>query len=206
MYRSKRVFNINLNKAVPYLPFIVFTSLFLLGVLLGAIFVGRFNTYHDLALNQFEGFYEIRKTFDTFAIVKESSFCIFVPFIVMFLFGTSIVGFVFIPIILAILGIRFGFLTGYLYITYKLNGIMFSSLILLPSTIVALFGINLLCIEAFHFSKTLSTICINSNRTVNMYNSFKTYCIRSATVLVAPVISVILDVGMTSLFINFFTF
>ena len=206
MYRNKRVFNISLNKAAPYLPFIIFVSIFLFGVLLGAIFVGRFHSYHDLSLKLFNDFFQTRKSLDILKILKESSFSAFVPYIILFLFGTSIVGFVFIPIFLLLLGINIGFLTGYMYVTYKLNGIMFSSLILLPSTIVALFGIVILTIEAFNFSKSLSTVCVNTNKSINMYDGFKIYCIKSATTLFAPIVSVILDVSMTSLFISFFTF
>lgn len=206
MYRKTSVFNFSLNNIKPYLPFSIFSLIFLVGILIGSVLVGRVRGYFDFSCGIFEDIYNLRSSASFYPIIKDSLLKIFLPYIALFLFGTSIVGFVFIPVIVATLGLRFGLLTGYLYITHNLNGIMFTGLILLPSATVFLFGVVLLSIEAFHFSKTLSTICIKSNKPINIYSEFKVYSIKSVATLVAALVSVILDVGMASLFINYFNF
>ena len=206
MYRKNSVYHLKLNNIKPYLPFAIFALLFLFGILIGAVLVGRVRTYSEFSLKAFEEFYGLRSSSNFYLILKDSVLKNFLPYIALFLFGTSIVGFVFIPIIITALGFNFGLLTGYLYITHNLNGIMFTGLILLPSAIVFLFGVILLSIEAFHFSKTLSSICIRSNKPINIYSEFKIYSIKSAVTLFAPLVSVILDVGMASLFIKYFNF
>lgn len=204
MYRTKRAFNIDFHKFLPYLPFIIFTLIYIIGIFIGALFVGRSSQYFDWATDLFDEFISVRQSLDVFRVIKESAFYTFIPFIVLFLFGTSIVGCLFIPIVMAAIGLRFGFLSGYMYITYKLNGVMLHSLIVLPASVVALFGLVLLCVESFGFAKLLSSICINPNKSTNASSYFKTYCIKSSITLIAGLISVILDVTMTLLFINFF--
>ena len=205
MYRNKRLLTLNISSLTPYLPFIIFSILYLVGVLLGSLLI-RFHIGTDIAVNLFDDFYSVRQTLKFYNIIKNSVFNTFIPFIIIFIFGTSIVGCVFIPILLTVIGMKFGILVGYLYATYKLNGIMFSGLILLPLTIVALFGMVLLSIEAFKFSKMLSSICIMSNKPVNIYSSFRIYCVKGSITLISALVSVILDVCMTSLFINYFSF
>ena len=205
MYRNKRLLTINFSRLTPYLPFIIFSILYLVGVLLGSLLI-RFHIGTDIAVNLFDDFYSIRQSLKFYNIIKNSVFNTFVPFIIIFISGTSIVGCVFIPIVLTVIGMKFGILVGYLYATYKLNGIMFSSFILLPLTIVALFGMVLLSIEAFKFSKMLSSICIMSNKPINIYLAFRIYCVKGSITLISALVSVVLDVCMTSLFINYFSF
>ena len=206
MYRKTSVFHFKINSIKPYLPFALVSFLFLIGILFGAILVGRVRGCFEFSFKAFEEYFNLRINSSLYLILKDSVLKIFLPYVALFLFGTSIVGFVFIPIIVAAFGLNFGLLSGYLYISHNLNGIMFTGLILLPSAIVFLFGLVLLSIEAFHFSKTLSTICIRSNKPINIYSEFKVYSIKSAATLFAPLLSVILDVGMASLFINYFNF
>ena len=206
MYRKKRIFQLNLSGISPHLPFLIFCLVFIVGVLLGNLFVGKFEYFNGLAVKSFNDFYTARQGADWPMMIKNSFYNILPPYLIIFLLGTSIVGCVCAPSVLFILGIRFGLISGHLYITYKLNGIIFNCLILIPWQLIMLFGLILLTKEAFGFSKTLSGVCIRSNKPVNVYSSFKNYSIKSAITLIAAVISVIFDIGMSSLFMGYFTF
>ena len=52
-------------------------------------------------------------------------------------------------------GFDYGICTGYLYSNYLLQGIAFNSLILIPCTLISIFGYLLLSREAFYFSLQL---------------------------------------------------
>ena len=206
MHRNNRVFNLNYSKITPYIPFIVFTLIFAVGVLIGNLLVGKLVYFNKLATNIFSDFLLIRKSGELFNIIKDSLISIFSPYLILFLLGTSVIGSICTPIVIMLVGAKFGLISGYLYMLNSLNGIMFNALILIPSNLIMLFGLILLTNEAFMFSRVLSGVCVRLNKPVNIYSNFKGYCIKSAITLIAAFLSVVFDIGMSSLFINFFNF
>ncbi len=206
MRRTKSIFSLNLSTISPYLPFIIFSTVFALGVLIGNIAVGRFDVLITYSSETITDFILARNEFNFYTAFKSSAFAVFPMYVIIFLCGTSVVGCVASPIALLYKGFGYGCLSGYLYFTYKLEGIMFNALLLIPSTLTTAFGLVLLAKESFAFSYLLSGICIKSNRPVNVYSNFKMYCTRSLVTVIAALVAVVFDLGMSALFINFFNF
>ena len=206
MQRKSRLINLNFKNFTLYLPFVIFVAVYLIGVLIGNMIVGNFDFIKDYAEEAFNAFYLIRKDYLWLNVLRDATFNILPIFVIVFVLGTSVIGCVCSPLILLVHGIRQGLITGYLYFSYKLEGIMFNCLILLPSILIALFGIVLLSLEAFNFSCIISKVCIKSETSANVYMHFKTYCVKSGTTLIAAVISIICDVLLSNLFIGFFNF
>lgn len=206
MQRNKRVFNVNLKDISLYLPFILFALLFLVGVLLGNLTVGNFDFIKEYTDETFRSFLSVRKEGVWFNILGDSAFSLLPVYVLIFLSGTSVIGSIVSPLLLFIVGLKYGFITGYLYFTYSLSGIIFNCLILLPCEVVSLLGIIILCIEAFNFSVVISKICIRSEKTTNAYLHFKSYCIKSSATLISAVLAIICDMLFSYLFIGFFDF
>lgn len=206
MQRKSRVISFNLKYFASYLPFIIFVAVYLIGVLIGNLVVGNVAFVKDYASEAFDSFYQIRRECVWYDVLRDSAFNILPVFVLVFVLGTSVIGCVCSPAILLGLGVRNGLITGYLYFTYKLEGIMFNCLILLPSILIMLFGVVLLSLEAFNFSCIISKVCIKSEMSANVYMHFKSYCVKSGTTLIVAAISIICDVLLSNLFISFFAF
>lgn len=206
MQRTKRIFTVNLKDFSLYLPFILFALLFLIGVLVGNLTVGNFDFIKGYTKDSFQSFLDIRKEGIWYNILGDAAFKLLPVYVLMFLSGTSVIGSVLSPLILFVFGLKYGFITGYLYFTYSLNGIIFNCLILLPSVVVSLLGIIILCIESFNFSLVISKICTRSEKITNVYLHFKSYCIKSSATLISAVLTIICDILFSTMFIGFFEF
>ncbi len=202
----KRTTTLNFSGIYPLMPFLVFVGVFLAGSLLGSILVGKFDFLEKNAAETLAQFCLIRKSGKLLPLFYDSLSSIFPLYIICFLCGTSVVGCVAAPLLLLYSGILQGSLSGYLYSSYGLEGIMFFALIILPSTLVCAFGLILLAKLAFGFSMTLSGICIKTNKPVNIYADFKVFCVSSIFVFIFAVAAVIFDCGMSAMFIGFFNF
>ena len=202
----KRTTTLNISGIYPLMPFLAFVGIFLLGSLLGSIFVGKFDFLDNNSAETLAEFCLIRKSGKLFPLFYDSVSFIFPLYIICFLCGTSVVGCVAAPLLLIYTGVLQGALSGHLYSSYGLEGIMFFALIMLPSTLVCAFGLILLAKLSFGFSMTLSGICIKTNKPVNIYADFKVFCVNSIVVFVFALAAVIFDCGMSAMFIRFFDF
>ncbi len=206
MRRKKRIIGFGFNKISPYISFGIFVVLYIVGVLVGTLTVGRSRPFNELIRNYIGNYVEVRSSGNFFEILADAVLSVFPYFVFVFLLGTAVIGFVAAPIMLILKGISFGAIAGYLYFTYKLEGIIFSLLIVLPVSMVAAFGLVVLTKEAFGFSYRLGGVCLSAGKPVNISSNFKSYYLQSLLTLIPAAIAVILDVGMSVLFIGFFSF
>ncbi len=202
----KRTTTINIGGIYPLMPFLTFVGVFLLGSLIGSILVGRLDFLENHSAERISQFCIIRESGKLFPLFYDSITAFLPSYIICFLCGTSVVGCVAAPLLLLYSGILQGSLSGYLYSSYGLEGIMFFALIILPATVFFAFGLILLAKLSFGFSTTLSRICIKTNKPVNIYADFKSFCMSSIVVFIFSAAAVIFDCGMSALFIRFFHF
>lgn len=206
MYKNKRFKQLNLNGIMPFLPVIGFSLIFIIGLLAGSILVGKFHNLYEYSGSVIREFLTIRQDLNFLQIAYHSAICCFPVYLFTFVLGTSFVGCVAIPILVLFVGIIYGLISGNLYMSHQLEGIMFNGLILLPMVLAMLFGLFLLSKEAFFFSVRLANICINTNKPINIYTDFKIYCIKSISTLLGLFISIVFDICLSSLFISYFNF
>ena len=204
--QRKNTLTVNLNAIKPHLQFIILAIFFIIGIVIGSLFVGRFESLVAFFEDKVVSFYEIRKSFNFLTVFSNSLLNAMPYYLVVFLCGTSIIGCAVTPIVLILKGFFFGAFSGYMYFTYRLDGIMFNALLLIPTGVVCAFGLLLLAKESFSFSYLLSSICIKSGKTANIYSNFKTYCIKGLICSIFAVIAVFIDIGLSALFTGFFDF
>ena len=206
MYKDSKFKSLNISNFSPFYPTLSFALLFIIGICVGSILVGKVQYLFEYSSSNIVDFFNIRQNGNVFSIIYNSFLMSFPIYVATFLLGTSFIGCVTAPIIVLLVGFKFGLLTGNLYMSYKLEGIMFNALVLMPIVLSFIFGLFILSKEAFSFSFDLAKTCIKNNKPVNIYSKFRLYCLKSVSTLVCVLVSIIFDVGLSTLFISYFTF
>lgn len=208
MYRTKAVrlnkpdFRILRNNS----SFLVLTLLFVIGLIAGAVSLGRSDLLFHRIETDVSAFLTIRTDGNFWQIFLDSAIAVLPYPLLCFVCGTSVVGCALSPMILVYKGFFYGASTGYLYSVYALRGVAFNALIILPGALIAGFALILSAREALGFSALLARMCIKGSKTTNLYHDFKNYCGRHLILLVPFAVSVILDAGMSMIFMKFFNF
>lgn len=186
--------------------FLVFALFIALGVLFGVLCYSNFEAIKPITEELFYEHYNLHSKTTFFSLAGQTILNILPIALTAFIIGTSAVGCVLIPILPLILGFLFGIISGCLYDTQEVMGIVFNLLILLPPSIIAFLGLLLCCRESFGFSKLLAVMCIKGGKCFNLYLDFKNYCIRYLIILILFVIYALIDSSLATLFIRFFNF
>ncbi len=203
--QRKRTVYLNFNAIKPHLPIIICFSVFGLGVLLGCLLVGNIGFFKEYFSEQLTAFKAVRAEKVLTDILIDSFKNVFPLYLLVFLVGTSVVGCALAPLIVLWYGFSYGGISGILYSSYGLEGIMFNALIYIPPVLLCAFGLAILLKNAISFSYLLSGICIRLNKPVNIYSNFKEYCLRGAVTLFAALASLLFDTAMSALFIGYFS-
>ena len=208
--RHSGVVNLNRSKFISAVlknnVIILLTVFFVVGIIIGTITLSNNEVIFDIAKTNFSSFAQIRKG-GTFGNIFISSFFDILPFaLLLFLCGTSIVGIALTPLAIAYRGFSYGVTAAYLYNTYSLQGIAFNSLILIPTTLIAVFGFLICGRSALNFSVYLAKISLPKGQAVCIYNDFRTYCKKALLFLLFYVASALLDAIMSVSFIDYFNF
>ena len=199
--KSKFVNVISKNNIV-----IIMTFFYVLGILLGVLWLKNSQGIFDIAKQSFSAYLSERSAKGLFSVFLSSFSSLLPVALLLFLCGTSIVGIVLTPLAVCYRGFEYGILSGFLYSTFSLQGIAFNSLILIPCTILAVFGYIISGREALKFSLKLARISMPKGQAANLYNDFKTYCKIFILILILFVFSALLDAIMSVSFLKFFNF
>lgn len=182
------------------------TISYLIGILLGVFFVGGNLSVEALAAENFSQFFALRKS-SGFAKIFLSSAADSLPVIlILFLSGTSFIGIALSPMAVCYQGFKYGILSGYLYLRMSLQGIAFNALILIPSSVISVFGVLLCGKAAFEFSVNLAKISMPKGQSANLYNHFKEYCKRYIFLILIFIAAFLLDATLCVSFLKFFGF
>ena len=206
----QRTRTIKLNSSFKFIlknsGYLLLILLFLISFLIGCIFVFKNNSLLDYIKSEMETFITIRKE-GNFGSLLFNSILFILPFpLISFVCGTSIVGCVLSPLFLIYKGFIYGAYLGYIYGTYQLIGIVFNALVFLPFSIISIMSLVLSVRESIGFSVVLAGICIKGKKNTNIFIDFENYCYRHLVILGLVVVSIILDLGCSALFIKFFNF
>ena len=199
-------FRIDLTNIKRNSSFLIFALFIAVGVLTGVFCYRNINAVKEEALNLFREHYEFHSQKGFFRIIGQTFLNIIPIVLIAFVVGTSAVGCVLTPALPFVSGFVFGIVSGSLYSTQEVMGIVYNLLVLLPPTLVAFFGLLLCCRESFGFSKLLAIMCVKGGKCFNLYLDFKNYCIRYLVILALFLFYALVDASLTSLFIRFFKF
>ena len=203
---KNRMLTFDIKRFAPHLPIYAFAFVLVIGILFGCVVVNKYEVLTQSCNDFLKEYCEIRTNEYTFAKVYSSLLLWLPTYFVMFLLGVSAIGCVTSICILGYMGFCYGCISGYLYSTFGLVGIVYSALVLVPSALLFLFGLIILSRESFRFSYLICNACIKNNKPQNLYSVFRQYCYKSCGLLLCPLVSVIFDIGISSIFLNYFSF
>lgn len=192
------------KKIIILVVFIVF----ILGLLFGSIYITLLNNSNkkvvlDSVNNYYSSFNKISIT-DKFNIFKSNLSSNLIYYIVMWLLGLSIIG---LPIIIFMVFMRF-FVTGFnissLFACYKLKGLKYVLVYLVPSNIILLLLSIFLGIYSVNISIRLATNIIKK-KTINFGTFMGKYFFILLISILVVVITSLYDSFVSPFFYNLFT-
>lgn len=202
---SIRLTGLNLNYLKENLSFIVLMIITTVSILVGVLTTNTKAV--NPVVNEIFTQYVSSRANATFLIAFSSSILSsFKILLFSFLCGTSVLGLIISPLILAISSFWYGAVAGYIYSVYGLSGIVFNLFVLILPTLILLFSLIVSVRECVGFSKLMACMCIKETRPINLYINFKIFCLRHVVLLIPIVTSSLLDVALFNVFENYFTF
>lgn len=183
---------------------IILTTLIGFGIIIGSILISRtsseFNNSIDNLYNNFVASIKEKSFISTFF---DTFFTSMVYIFLFFIMGTNALGVPFVYFLACIKGIGNGIISGYLYMTFGLQGVGFSTLVLFP---YALFSSIIIILMGNSSLKMSKTIFSGLNGKFPNFNeiTIKKYCVNfliyTAFFLVASIIDAIFKVSFSDVF------
>lgn len=183
---------------------IVLTSLLAFGIIIGSMIISRnssdlsssISTLYDNFITSIKEKRFISTFFDTFSTSMVYVFLFFIT-------GTNALGIPFIYFLTCIKGIGNGIISGYLYITFGLQGVGFSTLVLFPYALSS--GIIIIMMGNSSLKMSKSIFSGLNTKFSNRYEiTIKKYCINfliyTAFFIVASLIDAIFKVSFSGVF------
>ena len=179
---------------------------YVLGIVLGVVCTTKSTKVLEIARSDFSSYLTGRNGMPFFNGVLGNFFELLPMCLVIFICGTSVVGVVLIPIAVCYCGFEYGIVTAFLYRQYLLQGIAFNSLILIPSTLLAILGYILLSKEAFGFSIQLLKASMPGFTNQDFYLGLKGYSKHFFIIIFVFLLSALADSLLSLAFLGFFNF
>ncbi|WP_040197006.1 stage II sporulation protein M [Candidatus Soleaferrea massiliensis] len=189
---------------------ILFFALFFIGMIIGAMLIRNApgETLDNLA--SITGGFVDKRAQQSFADTLISSFMSNSLYLMLlFIFGFCAIAQPFITAVPLFKGLGLGFSIGYFYAYYKLQGLLYVLLIILPGALITTAVVIAACNQAYSLSLIfLRGINPNNNKSPNNQPSItiKKYMMRYVFFLVVILVSSSFEAICSSLFGRFFSF
>lgn len=195
---------INLQVIEKHYNIIILTSLFIFGLIIGSLIISKNSSDFNSSISTL---------YDNFVTsIREKSFIttffytFFTSMVYVFLFfimGTNALGVPFVYFLCCIKGIGNGIISGYLYMTFGLQGVGFSTLVLFPyalssGIIVILMGNSSLKMSKSIFSGLSTKFANQSEITIKKY--CVNYLIYTAFFIISSLIDAIFKASFSGVF------
>lgn len=197
--RFKMLNYVTLNKI-----FIILCGIFIIGMLIGSRIYSKNEWISNFTESLFKSYVAVhngnlffKKLFFTF-----TRFLIIL--VVYFLSGSSMLGVVITPFIMAWQGIISSSLSSYLYTNHGLSGIAFNAIILIPSLVIFTICCLFAARYAIDFSILIAKLTFPRSKPASLYINFKKYCLKFLIFIGISMICSLIDIILNLLFLKFF--
>ncbi len=202
---SIRIKGIDLKSLKNNLPIIVLMILSVSALLIGVISVKN-PTFGAVAEESFNKYIAARESESYFDAILKIAFAMLKLPVISFLSGTSVLGMVIAPMTLCYSFFNYGLLSGYIYSNFGLSGIVFNIFVLILPTLIVSFCLLLSALECILFSRSIALICIKGARPINLFESFKIFCLKHLFLALPIIASAIIDLALFNMFENYINF
>ena len=183
--------------------FIIMFSVYIIGILIGSIFVKR----AILSGEQIKTLLNLSEVFQGFWNQFYSFIINWIPsLLIISLFGTCMAGIVIIPCLVCVKGIEYGVLSGYLYSHYSFNGVIYVILLVLPSVFCSAYCLFFAGRESFAFSLKLLKHTLPEPRSEYLYPRLTAFCRRILLYLFFTILAGFLDAALNTAFFDSVSF
>lgn len=181
---------------------ILMTVLFIIGITAGTFAVGGVKPLRQYSSLYLEDFISDRTGTAFIKILLDSFMRSMLTLLVIFTFGTSMLGVVLAPLSLAARGVLYGGVTALLYSDYGVKGIAFNAVLVLPNAIVFIIALLLATRESVRFSLVIARMSLPATPSANLSFDFKTYCGRYLFISLIVLASAVTDAVLSHSFMS----
>lgn len=180
--RRSRVLNFkNIHSIIEfavYNKFLIILMLFFLsGIIAGVISFGNSELLDNFAADNFSMFIKGRTNCTFTKTMLNSFFECMLYLVVCFIFGSSMLGTVFLPTLISVKGFLYGQTAALLYSVYSLKGIAFHTLIILPVAVIFSVILIFFARDSMRFS-VLIVRNVLGNNSADISLDFKSYSVK----------------------------
>lgn len=172
---------------------IIFSAVFLISFIFGIFSLDNFTDFKDFSKDYLEAYIELR-TKSAFLKIFSKAFSVSLTYIILiFIFGSSVLGMIMLPFIVAVKGMIYGSLMSELYSQYTLKGIAYNAVMVLPAAAVFVTALILASSEGFDFSLKVARLTLPRTQPTNLYYTFKIYCEKFLKITLIVLVSALID-------------
>ena len=157
--------------------------------------------FKDFSKGYLEDYLSVRTRYGFFKITSESFSLAFTYIVLIFISGSSVLGMVILPFIVATKGLVYGSLMSELYSQYALKGIAFNAVMVLPAAAVLVTALILASGEAVEFSLKVARLTLPRTMPTNLHYDFKKYCGKFLIFTLIVIFSALVD-GIISCYLS----
>lgn len=172
---------------------ILSSVLLIIGLIFGVASLKKNDLIFNFVSAYSENFISARNTASFLNIFINSFLESFGFIFLIFYFGTSIFGVVFLPFFIAFRGYLYGATAAFLYSEYLLKGVALNAIIVLPGALFFMIAFLLSSCEAFKFSFALANQTFYSGEYKNLSLYFKNYCYKYLLYIILLILSAVTD-------------
>ncbi len=183
---------------------LILSFFFITGFMIAVFIFDKYQVLKNWNIAIFNDFILDRTNKTILSIAINSFFNSMVFILLGFAFGTSVLGVVFVPLIVGVRSFLYGGMAATLYAEYSLKGIAFYTVLILPSAIVFIFGFLFAMCEALNFSLMLTRLTFPQTMPINISFQFRSFSIKYLFVSVIIVFSAVIDAVLCGNFLMVF--
>ena len=177
-----------------------------MGVLISAVFGGDNQMFSDLGKATYEIYRKQHFDLEFFSVFSNTFVFNLLVMCICFTVGTSMLGVILAPLLSFLYGGLFGSLASYLCVTYQLKGIAFNAVVLIPGYIISTVAMLFAAREAVLFSYSVSSLTFIGSSHNDLPIKFKGYCLKFVIMILAAIISALVDAAFSGSLIKIFDF
>lgn len=206
--RKTKIVNLRSFNLISYLSknrLTFFLSLmFITGVALGTLLYAKSSGVQILAGRIFAAYFSCKTGSSFILSVLKWFLVLFAVTALFFISGASMMGIVTIPLCLSAVGFAIGNFSAYVYSLYSIRGVAYNAVIFIPSVLIFIIALIVICKYTLAFSYTIVKLTYNKTTAKNLSADFKVYCGKYLILTVVSLASAVLDATLNNLFLKFF--
>lgn len=183
---------------------IVLALSFVLGLIIGTVTYSKSELSVTIAEDALTEFIADRAGESFLSIFFSAVFSGLLFMLTLFLSGTSLLGIVLSPLLVALRGFMYSNMAAYLYSSYGVKGIAFHAVIIIPPAVIFSLALLLAARYSISFSSVIARLTLPRSAPASLYEDFRRYCIRYSLLILLIIFSSLIDAVLSKSFISSF--